>query len=52
MTTLGYYLGSVPFVQRNFEKVIFAIILISLLPVAIHALEGRRAKKRESVATQ
>jgi membrane-associated protein len=48
MTTLGYFLGSVPLVQRHFEKVIFAIIAVSLLPIAIHALEGRRATKRET----
>jgi len=52
MTTLGYYLGSVPFVQQHFEKVIFTIILISLLPLAFHALEGRRARKRHAVASQ
>jgi membrane-associated protein len=51
MTTLGYYLGSIPFVQQNFEKVIFAIIFISLLPVLFHALEGRRGKKRNTAAT-
>jgi membrane-associated protein len=50
MTTLGYHLGSVPFVQQHFEKVIFAIIFVSLLPVMFHALEGRRAKKREAAA--
>ena len=52
MTTLGYYLGSVPFVQQHFEKVIFTIIFISLLPVAFHVFEGRRARKREAVVSQ
>ena len=50
MTTLGYYLGAIPFVQRHFEKVIFGIIFVSLLPVAFHALEGRRSKKLKTVA--
>jgi membrane-associated protein len=45
MTSLGYFLGSVPFVQRNFEKVIFAIILVSLAPIFYHAFEHRRAGK-------
>lgn len=52
MTGLGYTLGSVPFVQRNFEKVIFGIIIVSLLPVLLHALEARRNKKPESVTAE
>ena len=43
MTSLGYLLGRVPLVQRNFDKVILAIILISLLPTFI---EGWRARRR------
>src|ERR1700722_7344612 len=35
MTMLGYGLGSVPFVQRYFDKVILAIIVASLLPTVI-----------------
>jgi membrane-associated protein len=44
MTMLGYFLGSVPIVQRHFEKVIIGIIVISVMPVVMHALQGRRAK--------
>jgi membrane-associated protein len=42
MTSLGYVLGRVPLVQRNFDKVILAIILISLLPTLIEAWKARR----------
>jgi membrane-associated protein len=42
MTMLGYFLGSVPIVQRHFEKVILAILIISVSPVVIHALQERR----------
>jgi len=31
----GYYFGSIPIVQRNFTLVILAIIVISVIPVAI-----------------
>jgi membrane-associated protein len=42
MTLLGYSLGSVPLVRRHFEKVIFLIILLSLLPVLREAWIARR----------
>jgi len=42
MTTLGYKLGQVPFVQRHFEKVVLGIIALSLVPVALEARKHRR----------
>jgi membrane-associated protein len=42
MTSLGYVLGRIPLVQHNFDKVILAIILISLLPTFIEAWKARR----------
>jgi membrane-associated protein len=42
MTTLGYLLGQVTFVQRNFDKVIMLIILISLMPTFIEVWKARR----------
>jgi membrane-associated protein len=44
LTVLGYYLGSIGFVRRNFEKAIFLIIFVSLLPVIWEALKARRGK--------
>ena len=40
MTMLGYELGSVPFVRRNFDIVILGIVFVSLLPTAIEILKG------------
>ncbi len=50
MTMLGYELGSVPFVRRNFDKVILAIIFVSLLPTIIEVIKARRAPQAEKVA--
>ena len=38
----GYSLGKVPFIQKNFEIVILAIIFISLLPVVLEVMKARR----------
>jgi membrane-associated protein len=46
MTMLGYELGSVPFVRRNFDKVILGIIFVSLLPTVIEIVKGRRRSAR------
>jgi membrane-associated protein len=43
MTTLGYQLGQIPIVRRNFEKVVIGIVVLSLVPVALEA-----SKKRSS----
>jgi membrane-associated protein len=45
MTTLGYQLGQIPVVRRNFEKVVIGIVVLSLVPVALEA------RKKRSTAT-
>ncbi len=46
MTTAGYYLGRVTFVQKHFELVIIAIVAISLIPTLI---EANKARKKSAV---
>jgi membrane-associated protein len=41
LTLAGYYFGRIPFVQRNFETVILAIILISIMPIVIEFVRAR-----------
>jgi membrane-associated protein len=41
---LGYFFGNIPFVQRNFEFVVVAIILISVVPMVIEYVRGRAKK--------
>ena len=42
MTLLGYNLGEVEFVRRNFEKVILGIILVSVMPIVFEYFRGRK----------
>jgi membrane-associated protein len=43
-TLLGFFFGNIPFVQKNFELVIIAIVLISLIPAVIEAYKMRKKK--------
>jgi membrane-associated protein len=49
MTLSGYWLGSKPFIQRNFDKVILLIIFVSLLPTIIEVLKSKRSRSEEKV---
>lgn len=41
----GYFFGQHPFVKKNFSIVVIAIVMISLLPVAIEILKHRSQQK-------
>jgi membrane-associated protein len=46
---LGYFFGGIPFVQDNFELIILAIVVISLIPTVVGLIKvqvARRAAKR------
>ena len=47
LTLTGYFFGNLPFVQKNFELVIFGIIGVSLLPMIIEIIRVRG--RRETV---
>jgi membrane-associated protein len=42
MTIAGYFLGGVPFIRANFEKVVLLIVLVSVLPVLFQIVKARR----------
>ncbi len=42
MITLGYLLGNMPWIRHNFEKVVLAIIFVSLIPAALQVLKSRK----------
>jgi membrane-associated protein len=48
--SLGYYFGNIPFVKKNFELVIFAIIFISFIPPVYEFFKARKELKEEAAA--
>jgi membrane-associated protein len=51
VTTLGYYLGSVPFIRDNIDAVLILIVLVSVIPMGIEFLLHRRRARTEARAT-
>lgn len=45
ITLAGYFFGGIEVVKNNFSLVVIAIILISVLPVIIELVRGRKTKK-------
>jgi membrane-associated protein len=45
LTLAGYYFGGIPIIKNNFEKVIFLIIFISLLPIFYSIIKAKFSKK-------
>lgn len=51
-TLMGYFFGNLPFVQKNFELVIVAILLISVVPIVWEFFKARRENKREKASRE
>jgi membrane-associated protein len=51
MMTIGYQLGRVPIVRRNFEKAILGVIFLSLLPMFLEAFKAWRGKSSPRTVT-
>ena len=45
VTVAGYFLGTVPFVHQNLEKIILAILFVSMIPAMIAAWRGYRGRR-------
>lgn len=44
VTIIGYFLGNIPFVEKNLEKFILGIVFISILPMIIKAIQVKMKK--------
>lgn len=45
MVLCGYFLGTLPWVKDHFEIVVLIIVFLSVLPMAVGALRGRRTDR-------
>ena len=50
MIVSGDLLGGIPFVRRNFEKVVLAIIAVSVLPVVVQLWNSRKPQSEVKTA--
>lgn len=48
MTVLGFFLGEIPWIGENIEKVAVLIVLISIIPIIVEYVRDRRAKARNA----
>jgi len=46
MTGAGYYLGSIPWIRHNLEKVILVIVLVSVMPIVTEYFRSRSKVRR------
>lgn len=47
ITLAGYFLGSIEFVKNNFEKVVFFIIFLSVIPIGVAFVKERFGSNKE-----
>ena len=46
LTLAGYFLGEIPWIRANIEKVALAIIFISVLPILIEFAKAKFSKEK------
>ena len=50
VTTLGHFLGEIEFFRKNIEVAIIAVIVLSLVPVAVEVYRSRKHKRQARAA--
>ena len=51
-TMLGYFFGTIPAVEEHFSIVVFAIIILSVLPPIFEVIKEKRSAKAEAAAKE
>jgi membrane-associated protein len=49
MTLLGYFLGNIPIVEKNLDKAVVGIVLLSIAPMVAHAIKERKISRANGV---
>ena len=52
MSLLGYFFGQIPFVKQHIGKAIILIIVLSVMPVVLHAWNSRKLQARASTLSE
>lgn len=48
LVSAGFFLGNLPWVRENFSLIVYAIIVVSVLPVVVEFLRARFSRNRET----
>jgi membrane-associated protein len=48
LVLMGYFFGNLPFIQKNFELVVFGIIILSLVPMVIEAVRAKLKNRNKT----
>jgi membrane-associated protein len=40
LVSAGYFLGNTPFARENFSLIVYAIILVSVMPIVVEVIKG------------
>jgi membrane-associated protein len=51
MTLAGYFLGGIPIIRRNFEKVVLGIVFLSIVPLILQYLKSRGESAKQPVGS-
>jgi membrane-associated protein len=52
VTLLGFWLGRITFIKNHVELILVGIVLLSIIPIVIEAVNARRASHRRADTTQ
>lgn len=44
VTILGYFLGNIPFVEKNIELILLLVVLVSVIPIVMEWIKHRRQR--------
>ncbi|MCA1189519.1 MULTISPECIES: VTT domain-containing protein [Saccharopolyspora] len=48
MTVLGFFLGNIPIIKENLEAMAILIVFISIVPIIVEYVRGRRTKAKDA----